>query len=165
MSAIWVDKITVFLNNPVCYFVTKLVIPINNHGYKSIMPNRIGRGRYCIRWLGFVDENIRPCSPSHMCNSWLFPWFRSAPFDVVWEDNGLSLSPGQLSWARPAADGSDSPLREPPMNQGEVFSIGPSSLLPSGWPYLLQIITAIFSKKESSLRVLCTTECQPYPDQ
>ena len=52
---------------------------------------------------GFVDQNIRPCSPSHMCNSWLFPWFRSAPFDVVWEDNGLSLSPGQLSWARPDA--------------------------------------------------------------
>ena len=73
------------------------------------------RGRYCIRWLGFVDENIRPCSPSHMCNSWLFPWFRSAPFDVVREDNGLSLSPGQLSWARPALPvrGGDSPLSAP----------------------------------------------------
>ena len=50
-----------------------------------------------------------------MCNSWLFPWFRSAPFDVVWEDNGLSLSPGQLSWARPALPvrGGDSPLSAP----------------------------------------------------
>ena len=56
-----------------------------------------------------------------MCNSWLFPWFRSAPFDVVvrGEDNGPSLfSPGynclELAPARPASSG---------IRQGEVFSV------------------------------------------